>query len=98
MLGVITPVDELDAKVPARGALLTMLRVLSARRSLMARPMRTLCPPTPALLRQQRRQCSEVSFTFVEDGEEIEVTAKEGRTLLEAAHDNDIDLEGPCCT
>lgn len=53
--------------------------------------MRTLCPP----LLQQRRQCSEVSFTFIEDGEEIEVTAKEGRTLLEAAHDNDIDLEGP---
>lgn len=73
-----------------------MLRVLSARRGLVARPLRTLCPPTPALLRQQRRQCSEVSFTFIEDGEEIEVTAKEGRTLLEAAHDNDIDLEGPC--
>ena len=56
------------------------------RPSLLAR---ALCTPVARAL------CTEtVSFTFIEDGEEIPATAAVGRTLLEAAHDNDIDLEG----
>ena len=34
--------------------------------------------------------------SFVEDGEEVAVTAVVGQTLLEVAHENDIDLEGAC--
>lgn len=43
----------------------------------------------------QRSLCT-VPVTFVEDGEEINVDAEVGKTLLEVAHDNDIDLEGAC--
>mmetsp|Transcript_7082 Transcript_7082/g.19969 ORF Transcript_7082/g.19969 Transcript_7082/m.19969 type:complete len:168 (-) Transcript_7082:190-693(-) len=39
---------------------------------------------------------SKVSFVFVEDGEEVPVTAEEGKTLLEVAHDNEVELEGAC--
>jgi ferredoxin len=35
-----------------------------------------------------------VSFVFIEDGEEVPVTAPVGKTLLEVAHDNEVDLEG----
>lgn len=37
-----------------------------------------------------------MSFVFVEDGEEVPVTAEEGKTLLEVAHDNEVELEGAC--
>ena len=37
-----------------------------------------------------------VNVTFVEGGEDIEVAAEVGKTLLEVAHANDIDLEGAC--
>jgi ferredoxin len=37
-----------------------------------------------------------VSLTFIEDGEEVMVDAEIGKTLLEVAHDNEIDLEGAC--
>lgn len=43
-----------------------------------------------------RRALSTVPITFVEDGEEITVDAEVGKTLLEVAHANDIDLEGAC--
>ena len=33
-------------------------------------------------------------MTFIEDGEEIEVQAELGKSLLEVAHANEIDLEG----
>jgi ferredoxin len=35
-------------------------------------------------------------MTWHVQGEAIEVTAKEGQTLLEVAHENDIELEGLC--
>ena len=40
-----------------------------------------------------------VRIVFVEDGVQIPVEAEVGKTLLEAAHSNDIELEGeqsPC--
>ena len=37
-----------------------------------------------------------VKITFIEDGEEIEVDAEIGKSLLEVAHANEIDLEGAC--
>ena len=33
-------------------------------------------------------------MTFVEDGEEVQVEAEIGKSLLEVAHANEIDLEG----
>merc|ERR1712046_234387 len=47
---------------------------------------------------QAARQFSSkmVTVTFIEDGEEIECTAKEGTSLLDVAWDNDIQLEGAC--
>ena len=37
-----------------------------------------------------------VRITFVEADEEIVVDAEIGKTILEVAHANDIDLEGAC--
>ncbi len=37
-----------------------------------------------------------VRFTFVEDGENIEVEGRVGQSLLEVAHDNEVELEGAC--
>lgn len=37
-----------------------------------------------------------VSFTFFEGGEEVPVTAAVGKTLLEVAHENEVELEGAC--
>lgn len=45
-------------------------------------------PPPPAA------SAETVRITFVEDGEDIEVDVPVGNTLLQAAQDNDIDLEG----
>ena len=39
---------------------------------------------------------SEVKIIFVENGEEKSFNVPEGTTILEAAHNNDIDLEGAC--
>ena len=41
------------------------------------------------------RHCS-VKVTFIEEGEEVVVDAEVGKTLLEVAHANDIELEGAC--
>ena len=41
-----------------------------------------------------RRNLCTVSITFIEDGEEIQVEAQVGKTILEVAHANEIDLEG----
>lgn len=49
----------------------------------MASSTRSLCLPA-----------EKVSFTFVEEGEEVEVSVDAGKTILEAAHDNEVDLEG----
>ena len=37
-----------------------------------------------------------MSFTFIEDGEEVPVAVEVGKTLLEAAQENEVDLEGAC--
>lgn len=40
---------------------------------------------------------TKVPIVFVDsDGSEVKVEAAEGRTLLEVAHENDIELEGAC--
>ena len=51
----------------------------------------------PRTLRCSARALSDkVSFTFVEEGEEVPVAVEHGKTLLEAAHANEVDLEGAC--
>ena len=35
-------------------------------------------------------------FSYTKDGEQREVLAREGETLLEVAHNNEIELEGAC--
>ncbi|GMF10609.1 unnamed protein product [Phytophthora lilii] len=43
------------------------------------------------------RRFSQVTFTFVDgEGERTTVTADEGQTLLDVAHENDVELEGAC--
>ncbi|KAK5576787.1 hypothetical protein RB653_007931 [Dictyostelium firmibasis] len=38
-----------------------------------------------------------VTFTFInKDGSKTKVTEEVGKNILEAAHDNDVDLEGAC--
>lgn len=45
-----------------------------------------------------RKESGKVNMTFVEDdGTEIKVEAEVGATLLEVAHENDIELEGATC-
>eukprot|EP00964_Phaeocystis_antarctica_P107499 scaffold72208_cov63-Phaeocystis_antarctica.AAC.2 len=71
-----------------------MLRHLARRpaamRSLPA--MRALCTPKEAP--PPAEPAETVNFFFIEDGEEIPATAAIGTSLLEAAHENDVDLEG----
>ncbi|KAG6622693.1 2Fe-2S ferredoxin [Phytophthora cinnamomi] len=44
-----------------------------------------------------RRGFAQVTFTFVDgEGESTRVTAEEGQTLLDVAHENDVELEGAC--
>ncbi|GAB5366851.1 hypothetical protein AAMO2058_001179300 [Amorphochlora amoebiformis] len=38
----------------------------------------------------------EITVTFVEDGEDVEATVRVGQSILEAAHENEIELEGAC--
>lgn len=48
-------------------------------------------------LHVSRPPCAEtVKITFIEEGEEVEVDAEIGKSLLEVAHANEIDLEGAC--
>ena len=37
-----------------------------------------------------------VYFLFTKDKEKIEAWAREGESLLEVAHNNDVELEGAC--
>ncbi|CAN0258477.1 unnamed protein product, partial [Discosporangium mesarthrocarpum] len=44
-----------------------------------------------------RGEEEKINLTFVEeDGTIVEVAASPGQTLLEVAHDNDVELEGAC--
>merc|ERR1719436_1260285 len=42
------------------------------------------------------RRCITVTFVKAEGGGETSVHAKAGQTLLEAAHEHNIDIEGAC--
>ncbi|KAE9026699.1 hypothetical protein PR003_g5191 [Phytophthora rubi] len=43
------------------------------------------------------RGFAQVTFTFVDgEGESTRVAAEEGQTLLDVAHENDLELEGAC--
>ncbi|KAG7400716.1 Adrenodoxin, mitochondrial [Phytophthora boehmeriae] len=72
-------------------------RVLrSTRRLPLHRPSRS---PSAAfaVAAAGRRSFSAVTFTFVDgEGESTSVSAKEGATLLDVAHENDVELEGAC--
>mmetsp|Transcript_26605 Transcript_26605/g.37127 ORF Transcript_26605/g.37127 Transcript_26605/m.37127 type:complete len:148 (+) Transcript_26605:127-570(+) len=37
-----------------------------------------------------------INVTFIEDGQPIETSVRIGQSILEAAHDNEIELEGAC--
>lgn len=51
-------------------------------------------PPTDIVASARRRS---ISVTFVEkDGKETTVKAPLGKSLLEVAHDNEVELEGAC--
>ena len=65
----------------------------TARRPLAARALsaRPLCTPAAAA---PAAAAETVSITFIEDDEEIVVDAELGKSLLEVAHANEIDLEG----
>ena len=58
--------------------------------------MRALCTPKEAP--PPAEPAETVNFFFIEDGEEIPATAAIGTSLLEAAHENDVDLEGAAHT
>lgn len=65
--------------------MLAVRRLLAVRRA------------APRTLRCSARALSDkVSFTIVEEGEEVPVAVEHGKTLLEAAHANEVDLEGAC--
>ena len=88
------PRRHLVANQPPLWLAATMLRHLARRpaamRSLPA--MRALCTPKDAP--PPAEPAETVNFFFIEDGEEIPATAAVGTSLLEAAHENDVDLEG----
>ncbi|CAM9792354.1 unnamed protein product [Laminaria digitata] len=51
----------------------------------------------PVLGEHEAIRRDKVNMTFVEDdGTEVKVEAELGATLLEVAHDNDVELEGAC--
>ena len=57
-------------------------------------PAPNLMPATNALQLQSRGM---VTFIFVEpNGEEVEVECETGTSLLDVAHDHDIEMEGAC--
>ncbi|KAI9593244.1 2Fe-2S ferredoxin-type domain-containing protein [Syncephalis fuscata] len=46
---------------------------------------------------KSKRDKGSLSVTFITpEGEEISVPARDGESLLDIAHDNDVDLEGAC--
>ena len=66
-------------------------RVVARARPVLRRP---LC--VTSQVKGPGKDAETISFTFVDDGEEVHVSASAGTTLLEAAHANEIDLEGEC--
>ena len=48
----------------------------------------------PSARPSEPRGLCTVNFTFIEEGEEVPVTVEAGKSILEAAHENEIDLEG----
>lgn len=40
------------------------------------------------------RSVCTVNFKFLDEGEEVPVSVEAGKSVLEAAHENDVDLEG----
>lgn len=76
-----------------------MRRLAGAINPIVRRTTPLLAPRStaPALCRAPLRSMSDsVRITFVEADEEIVVDAEIGKTILEVAHANDIDLEGAC--
>ena len=67
---------------------------VASRTTAAARTARRFCATKPAAAAEPAGE--PVVLSFVEDGEEVAVTAAVGQTLLEVAHANDIDLEGAC--
>ena len=67
---------------------------VASRTAAAARTARRFCATKPAAAAEPAGE--PVVLSFVEDGEEVAVTAAVGQTLLEVAHENDIDLEGAC--
>jgi len=66
-----------------------------AAKRLLDAPSFRMLPTLPST--HFSRPLSTVKFTFVDaDGDYEEVEAEEGDTLLDIAHDNDIELEGAC--
>ena len=73
----------------------------AARRLLVRLPTVAAAPPAAriraaAAYHASARARKEISMTWHVNGEEIPVSAEEGKTLLEVAHENDIELEGAC--
>ncbi|POM69952.1 2Fe-2S ferredoxin [Phytophthora palmivora] len=67
--------------------------------------LRRVASSSPHVLSASRRQqavlplrsFSQVTFTFVDgEGERTTVKAEEGQSLLDVAHENDVELEGAC--
>jgi ferredoxin len=75
------------------GRLAPGLLRLAARRPAVPR----CAAATARSLHASRPPCAEtVKITLIEEGEEVEVDAEIGKSLLEVAHANEIDLEGAC--
>lgn len=71
--------------------------MLLQRAGRLARVVRPARPARTALAPASRLLSAKVPITFVDtDGHEYAVDAEPGRTLLEVAHENDIELEGAC--
>ncbi|RLN49824.1 hypothetical protein BBJ29_004635 [Phytophthora kernoviae] len=74
-----------------------VLRATHRSTRLSPSPLRRPSPSSFAVAAAARRPFSDVTFTFVDgEGESTSVTAKEGTTLLDVAHENDVELEGAC--
>ena len=78
-----------------------LLRATSARTAGRFAPRARLAAQQIFLAPRSRALCAQpdaetVSMTFIEDGEEVQVSAEIGKSLLEVAHANEIDLEGAC--
>ena len=89
------PHNKMLARHAARcSAQLRSSALLPSRTAAAARTARRFCATKPAAAAEPAGE--PVVLSFVEDGEEVAVTAAVGQTLLEVAHENDIDLEGAC--